>query len=543
MKLAKSLLLGAAAGLVGVASASAADLPARTKGPAVEYVRICDAYGTGYFYIPGTETCLKVFGQVRAEYRFGSQGKTFTTGAPTLTNFPAVAAVPATATTPAVAAVAARNNVPTGYIVGRSAGAGPTPATQGFRGRNYNVANAAAPNAFHNIRAGGTTATQRSKDQSVWFSRASIRLDARTQTSYGVLRSFAAVDFNTTNNSGALGIDKAFIQWAGITAGYAQSMFDFYADDAGYSGLRTSDSTVNMLAYTAVFGGGFSATISAEDPKARQYGIINLNPNATGGTNPNNAGFVGATYSGTRAPNVIGALRVDQSWGSAQVSAAAHQTVSQNSALIATTTFGKQTWGYAVQAGVKINLPFLGAGDAFFLQGAYGNGANAYVLEGAGSTAAGNTVGGFPGGITQLHGDVVALPCIGVGCTGYRLDKEKSYSVLAALEHYWTPTIRTDIYGGYARVTPGSASKNGGDWRLGYLGNWTEYRAAATLQWTPVSGLSIGVDGIYARVNQSLAHAPGVAASTTLITTGGVTTNFKKDYDSFSGRLRLNRTF
>jgi hypothetical protein len=26
-------------------------------GP-VEYVRVCDAYGTGYFYIPGTETCV-----------------------------------------------------------------------------------------------------------------------------------------------------------------------------------------------------------------------------------------------------------------------------------------------------------------------------------------------------------------------------------------------------------------------------------------------------------------------------------------------------
>lgn len=24
----------------------------------VEYVRVCDAYGTGFFYIPGTETCI-----------------------------------------------------------------------------------------------------------------------------------------------------------------------------------------------------------------------------------------------------------------------------------------------------------------------------------------------------------------------------------------------------------------------------------------------------------------------------------------------------
>ena len=463
MKLAKSLLLGAAAGFAGVASASAADLPSRTKGPAVEYVRICDTYGTGFYYIPGTDTCLKVFGQVRAEYRFGT----------------------------------VRNAV-------------------------FTTTGAAT----------GITATSRSKDASVWFSRASIRLDARTQTAYGVLRSFGAVDFNTTNNAGGTGIDKAFIQWAGITAGYAQSNFDFYADDAGFSGVRTSDSTVNMLAYTAVFGGGFSATLSLEDPRSRQYGIVNLN----------GIGAVGAGYAGTRAPQFVGNLRIDQTWGSAQLSGVAHQLATQNSSSVGIGTFGRNTYGYAVQAGVKINLPFLGAKDAFFLQGAYGNGATAYVIEGGGSTAAGNTTGAFPGGITQIHGDAVALPCVGVGCTGYRLDKEKSYSIVAALEHYWTPTIRQDIYGSYARVTPGSASK-AGDWRLGYLGNWTEYRVATTLYWVPVAGLTIGVDGIYARVNQTLAAAPGFAPTSTRIATGGVVTNFKKDYDSFSGRLRINRSF
>ncbi len=33
----------------------------------LEYVRVCDAFGTGYFYIPGTETCLKIGGYLRAE--------------------------------------------------------------------------------------------------------------------------------------------------------------------------------------------------------------------------------------------------------------------------------------------------------------------------------------------------------------------------------------------------------------------------------------------------------------------------------------------
>ena len=67
MKLVKSLLLGSAAGLAAVAGAQAADLPAKGKVAAVEYVRVCSAYGAGFFFIPGTETCLRVGGRVRAD--------------------------------------------------------------------------------------------------------------------------------------------------------------------------------------------------------------------------------------------------------------------------------------------------------------------------------------------------------------------------------------------------------------------------------------------------------------------------------------------
>jgi hypothetical protein len=37
----------------------------------MEYVRVCDAFGTGYFYIPGTETCLKIGGYVRFDAGYG----------------------------------------------------------------------------------------------------------------------------------------------------------------------------------------------------------------------------------------------------------------------------------------------------------------------------------------------------------------------------------------------------------------------------------------------------------------------------------------
>ncbi len=61
----RSLLLGSALALSG--AAHAADLPAIGAAP-VEYVRVCSAYGAGFFYVPGsTDTCLRVGGRVRAE--------------------------------------------------------------------------------------------------------------------------------------------------------------------------------------------------------------------------------------------------------------------------------------------------------------------------------------------------------------------------------------------------------------------------------------------------------------------------------------------
>jgi len=67
----KSLLLGSAAALAAVSGAQAADAIVAAEPEPMEYVRVCDAFGTGYFYIPGTETCLKVGGYVRFEVGFG----------------------------------------------------------------------------------------------------------------------------------------------------------------------------------------------------------------------------------------------------------------------------------------------------------------------------------------------------------------------------------------------------------------------------------------------------------------------------------------
>ncbi|CVI58695.1 MULTISPECIES: porin [Agrobacterium] len=67
----KSLLIGSAAALAAVSGAQAADAIVAAEPEPMEYVRVCDAFGTGFFYIPGTETCLKFQGYVRFQTDFG----------------------------------------------------------------------------------------------------------------------------------------------------------------------------------------------------------------------------------------------------------------------------------------------------------------------------------------------------------------------------------------------------------------------------------------------------------------------------------------
>src|SRR5437588_5262479 len=68
----RNLILGSAAVLMTAGGAQAADLPVKAK--AVEYVRICSLYGAGFWFIPGTDTCIKLGGYVRADTTINGGG-------------------------------------------------------------------------------------------------------------------------------------------------------------------------------------------------------------------------------------------------------------------------------------------------------------------------------------------------------------------------------------------------------------------------------------------------------------------------------------
>lgn len=488
MKLVKSLLLGSAAGLAATVGAQAADLPFRKAAP-VEYVRVCDWTGAGFFYIPGTDTCLKLSGAVRAEYAFVEPERTFS----------------------------------------------PTPF-----GTLGGVAGVITPGR---LRSG-----------SGFFARGKLEADARSQTAYGVLRGFVRIqadryDGNYSSggpysaagpnpagiaggNTSAAYLDKAYITFAGISAGRFQSFFDLYADNYNFNGIANSDESAEVLAYTATFGGGFSATISVEDPNGPRrdgIGAIAFGNNSIGATNalvvPVNGNTVG--YAGDRYPDAVIQLRLDQAWGAVQLSGAYHDINTISSAVDAHTDDS----GFAVQAGVDIKLPMLAAGDELFLEGAYQDGA--YLYQDSGANVNSSFYGSDVGGFQHFDHDAVA---VGIpGTNAYTLAHSRGFSVMAALHHYFTPQFHDVLYGSYEEVSYGNVVKNI-DWARGGLGDASQYKIGNQFIFTPVHNLDIGLDVMYTKIDQTLAHEVGFAPS--LLPVG-----ISRNPDAFEARLRLERDF
>ncbi len=126
-------------------------------------------------------------------------------------------------------------------------------------------------------------------------------------------------------------VNTGYVTWAGITAGKAQSFYSFIGGGDNWNNFFSPDrkgfNEPNLLAYTASFGGGFTATLSAESQGTA--GSSGGGTNMTGGYGPNNAGGLGGvagptTFGGQRWPDIVGALHVKQGWGEAQVSGVIH---------------------------------------------------------------------------------------------------------------------------------------------------------------------------------------------------------------------------
>jgi hypothetical protein len=481
----RNTLLASAALLSCGAGARAADLPAFKSAP-VSYVRVCDAFGTGYFYIPGTDTCVKVGGQLRAEY-------TIRGGAPTGNAF-------------------ARALNQSGQLFNRDYTA--------FRGRGY------------------------------------LNAESKTATAYGTLRTFVSIRItDETTNVGPSGggkvavagspikantslfqglppgqealLDKGFIQFAGITAGRINSFFDFDAQSHEFltATVANSNQVTEVLAYTATFGGGLAATISVEDATERRIGDngsvqANINPTAT------KAGYL--AYAGETIPDIVGNLRAEESWGTAQLAGAYHN-VSSLAVNLPTSpavfTVPKDQDGFAGIAGVKVLLPFLAKGDNFTLQGTYEKGAIDYL----------NSLNYYNGATNVYAHDVsVGIPVNdGFVLPNGKIGLNTGWGIYGAFQHYWAPTWNSSIFGNYEEIRNPYAAQlltTGAD-------NAKIYQIGGNLVWTPVKDFLIGGEVVYTNLQLK---GPLALTGTNA---NGATIALPSTNDDIRARLSLRRSF
>jgi len=262
MKMVKSLLLGSAASVVAVAGAQAADLPVKAKP--VEYVKICSLYGDGFFYVPGTETCVRI-------------------------------------------GAAAQMDV---FV---------------------NAAGGQAPLYYANGAGGFGGARDRTTSAYAYRARGDAGFDARTQTSYGTLRSMVTLRIdNLDQGTVTPALVRSFIQWSGFTFGRTRSYTDPYGMAGAGPGFNMltqwqiqSDTGggVNQFSYSYEVGNGIVLVAGVDERRVKS--LINLNQNFPNlaanaepptvgiGTNPN------SSRHGENIPNPWLTLRVAQDWGQA----------------------------------------------------------------------------------------------------------------------------------------------------------------------------------------------------------------------------------
>ncbi len=204
----KSLLLGSAAALVAVSGARAADAVVIAEPEPMEYVRVCDVYGTGFFYIPGTETCLRVGGYIRYDIR-----------------------------------------------VGDAIGNQDVIDKKDFAGGGDDL------NDTYEKRA-----------------RFALRVDSRSETELGTLRTYAQIEFNwntdvnadgATDNETTFSVNQAYIELGGFRIGRTDSFFTTFT---GYAGSVILDDIAvgygpfdtHQISYTWTGANGFSAGLALE---------------------------------------------------------------------------------------------------------------------------------------------------------------------------------------------------------------------------------------------------------------------------------------
>jgi hypothetical protein len=461
MKMVKSLFLGSAAGLVAIAGAQAADLPVKAKP--VEYVKICTLYGDGFYYIPGTDTCLKVGGYVRADYAYNAETNT----------------VEYSGVNGAQDRSGTRNAYTTRHRLNIQLDA----RTQ----TGYGTLRAFESLHVENRGQGGATnvvvpVVQRAFIQWVGFT-------------FGHTSSF-------TDNAGSLG------------DGGMRSLFQSHVEST------QSANGINQIAYTWELGNGITLNVGADEQRANSLSNLSVNTAVVGTT-------IASNRTGEEHPSPWVALRVNQAWGKASVAFIAQENratyyTTAVPAIGPACPVGAQsgttqcfypddTWGWAVKAGAEFNMNMISPGDRFAIFGNYSEG---YSQMAASNLA---TPGLFGAGGAAGTLGTIALGWVtdGVFLNGGQIEQTTVWTAGGAYEHFWSPQFSSSVYGGIAVVDYNAAVVNSGTFckaagvtpLSGQLcdPSFRLWQVGTHQDWFPVPGFRLAVDVMYTRIETAMA--------------------------------------
>jgi hypothetical protein len=297
-----------------------------------------------------------------------------------------------------------------------------------------------------------------------------------------------------------------------------------------------------------MLGNGVTATLSIEDyteRRANVVGVAGLGQFVIGADNA-------SLNHGNETPDIVGNLRVDQAWGSAQISGALHLNQATYYAVQpagAVTAHPDDKWGWAVGAGLLLKMPW-DPKDTFAVAGHYCEGASTYCVNVPGSFGARSAGANLfqDGGVaagwwddayfdnTALRGEL-QLPTV--------------WSVQAGFQHYWTNSLRSSIYAVYSEYEANSEAVD----RLictarGFgvgCADWQALQIGSRTIWNPVTNLDIGLEVMYTKVETAFgggrANCAGAGCVPGLAPAGIPVVHNIQDNDVWSGILRIQRNF
>ncbi len=483
-------LLGSAAGLAIVASAYAADLPVMKAAP-VEYVRVCSTYGVGFFYVPGTDSCLRIGARVRADYLYLEPF----TRAQDATGFRARGRLNIDHRTMTAYGLL-RTYIR--YEIDHNTGA--------FTGTGQVTTNPKLRQAF--IQFGGLTAGRALS----FFSEPDLPVP-----NFGDLR------FDDPSNADTNLLAYTFSFGNGFSA--TLSLED------------NIERRVNNNLVFPLFGSGATTPVFAPIPFT--YGGERV-PDVVA-----NLRYTG-TWGGAQLSGALHQIR-DVAAGLSTVDGVTVPVINPITGL-PNPTYADTDYGFALALNAFANLPFLGPGDSAWMSTTYTDGAVGYLNAGLtgpiGAPASGEgTISAGP--LVLPFSDAFVDPFTGDFKTN------KAYAIAGGLNHNWSSTWQTNVFGSWMRfdapavaryavpVTAATLATGTAGTVTGIV-DFNEYRIGTNTIWTPVKDLQLGAEILYTRLDPR-----GRVAVPLTDAAGNPTGRFKStsSEDFWEARLRVQRDF